>query len=141
MERQRGYSQRRVRARDRVGRSLIPVGRSQTTAELPATNQIASDRLAALSDAVVGVFRGHYGRAPAEAQSLHYGAHVITVLHGGLTRARERLSPETSRDGMNDEVLRAAERALGRRVLSHRSSIHPESHVSFELFLLADQQH
>jgi hypothetical protein len=122
-----------------MGRSVIPVGMSQTTAELPATNQIASDRLAELSDAVVGVFRGHYGRAPAEAQSLHYGEHVITVLHGGLTGARTMLSPEMFHEGMNGDVLRVAERALGRRVLSHRSSIHPESHISFELFLLADE--
>jgi hypothetical protein len=123
-----------------MGTSVIPVGMSQTTAEAPTANRIARDRLAKLSDAVLGVFRGHYGRAPAEAQSLQYGEHVITVLHGGLTRAREMLSPEMLHNGMNDEVLRAAERALGRRVLSHRSSIHPESHVSFELFLLADQE-
>ncbi len=123
-----------------MGRSVIRVGMSQTTAELPATNQIASDRLAELSDAVVDVFRGHYGRAPAEAQSLHYGEHVITVLHGGLTGARTMRFPETFHDGMNDEVLRVAERALGRRVLSHRSSINPESRVSFELFLLEDQE-
>lgn len=122
-----------------MGKGVIPVDGSQTTAEAPATNRIARDRLTALSDAVVGVFRGHYGRAPAEARSLHYGEHVITVLHGGLTRAREMLSPEMFHDGMNGEVLRVAERALGRRVLSHRSSIHPESHISFELFLLADE--
>ena len=118
---------------------MIPAGTSPATAEARATNQIAGDRLAALSDAVVGVFRGHYGRAPAEAQSLHYGEHVITVLHGGLTRAREMLSPEMLHDGMNDDVLRVAERALGRRVLRHRSSIHPESHISFEIFLLAEE--
>lgn len=122
-----------------MGRSVIPIGMSQTTAELPETNQIEGDRLAALSDAVVGVFRGHYGRAPAEAQSLHYGEHVITVLHGGLAGARTMLSPETFHEGMNDEVLRVAERTLGRPVLSHRSSIHPDSHITFELFLLADE--
>ncbi len=119
---------------------MIPVGLSRTPAEAPAPAKIARHQLAELSAGVVGVFRDHYGRAPAEAQSLHYGEHVITILHGGLTRARELLSPERFHDGMNDDVLRVAECALRRRVLSHRSNIHPESHISFEIFLLADDE-
>ena len=119
---------------------MIPVGLRRTPAEAPAPAQIASHQLAALSAGVVSVFRDHYGRAPAEAQSMHYGQHVITILHGALTRAREMLSPEVFDDGINDDVLRVAEGALRRRVLSHRTSVHPESHISFEIFLLADDE-
>jgi len=96
---------------------VIPTGLLQVPAAAPGTDQIASHRLAALSAAVAGVFCDHYGRAPV-----------------GATTARRAFH-----QAMNHELLRSAERTLGRRVLSHRSSIHPESHVSIEIFLLADE--
>lgn len=118
---------------------MIPSGLRQATAAAPGTGQIASDRLAALSAAVVGVFCDHYGRAPADARTLHHEEHVITVLQGGLTPVGASISRKAFHQVMGDELLRCAERTLGRRVLSHRSSIHPESHISFEIFLVADE--
>jgi hypothetical protein len=88
---------------------------------------------------VAGVFCDHHGRAPADARTLQYEEHVITVLQGGLTPVGATTSRRAFHHAMNDELLRSAERTLGRRVLSHRSSIHPESRVTFEIFLLADE--
>jgi uncharacterized protein YbcI len=118
---------------------VIPKGLLQAPAGASAAGQIASHRLSALSAAVVGVFCDHYGRAPADARTLQYEEHVITVLQGGLTPVGATISRQAFHQAMNHELLRSAERTLGRRVLSHRSSIHPEARISFEIFLLADE--
>ena len=118
---------------------MIPTGLLQVPAAAPVPGQIASYRLSALSAAVVGVFCDHYGRAPADARTLQHEEHVITVLQGGLTPIGGTISRHAFHQAMDHELLRSAERTLGQRVLSHRSSIHPESHLSFEIFLLADE--
>lgn len=96
----------------------------------PAPTQITAGHLAALSTEVVGVFREHGGREPAGVRSLHFEEHVITILEDGLMPA--------DREVMGAELVCAAERALGRAVLSHRSSLHPEARISFEIFLVDD---
>ena len=114
-----------------MGSSVSHVGLPPTPADSQATAQIASHHLAALSAALVGIVGDHCGRAPTEVRTVHFEEHVITILQDGPTPADQ--------EAITAEFVRAAERALGRRVLSHRSSLHPESHISFEIFLLADQ--
>ena len=96
----------------------------------PAPTHITAGHLAALSTAVLGVFREHWGRDPARVRSLHFEEHVITILEDGLM--------PSDREVMGAELVRAAERALGRAVLSHRRSLHPEARISFEIFLVAN---
>lgn len=114
-----------------MGSSVSHLGLAPAPADSQATAQIASHHLAALSAAVVGIVGHHCGRAPTEVRTLHSEEHVITILQDGPTPADQ--------EAMNAEFVHAAERALGRRVLSHRSSPHPESNISFEIFLLADE--
>ncbi len=114
-----------------MGRSVSHVRQPPTPADSPAPAQIGSHHLTALSAAVVGIVGDHCGRAPTEVRSVHFEEHVITILQDGPTPADQ--------EAVNAEFVRAAEWALGRRVLSHRSSLHPESHISFEIFLLADE--
>ena len=102
-----------------------------THAVAPAPAPIAADHLAALSTAVMDTFWDRYGCDPAGARSLHFEEHAITILQGGPM--------PLDRDEMGADLVSAAERALGRRVVSHRSSLHPESHISFEIFLLATE--
>jgi hypothetical protein len=102
-----------------------------TPADSPSPAQIASHHLTALSAAVVGIVGDHCGRAPTEVRTVHFEEHVITILQDGPTPADQ--------EAMNAEFVRAAERALGRRVLSHRRSLHLDSHISFEIFLLANE--
>lgn len=102
----------------------------QTTA-VPMPAPIESHRLDALSSAVTGVVRDRHGRAPADVRSLHFEEHVITILQDGPAPGRL--------EDMSADFVRAAERALGRKLLGHRSSIHPESKISFEIFRLAGE--
>lgn len=97
----------------------------------PAPAPIEAHHLAALSTAVVDAFWDRYGCEPSGVRSLHFEEHVITILEDGPT--------PLDQDEIGADLMLAAERALGRGVLSHRSSPHPESHISFQIFLLASE--
>jgi hypothetical protein len=92
------------------------------------TPALASDQLTALSTAVADVFWDRCGCEPSEVRTLHFDEHVIAILEGGPA--------PLPRNGIGADLMEAAERVLGREVLRHSSSLHPESEVSFEMFLL-----
>lgn len=114
-----------------MGRSLSSLSPAPAPTVAPAPPQAAALDLDALSTAVVDAFWDRYGFEPSGVRSLHFEEHVITILQDGPTPLEH--------DEMAPDLVRAAERALGRRVLSHRSSLHPEAQISFEIFLLAGE--
>lgn len=112
-----------------------------------ASNETAGSVRTAVANALVGLFKNHYGRGPTAAKAWLLDDYVFMAMEGGLTRSEETLIA----DGKEEEVRRyrlAFERTLsetakravadvtGRRVLEYHSQIvfHPPR--SFEIFVL-----
>ncbi|HZU39612.1 MAG TPA: Na-translocating system protein MpsC family protein [Solirubrobacteraceae bacterium] len=106
---------------------------------------------AALANAMVGLFKTHYGRGPTAAKAWLLDDYVFVAMQDGLTRSEETLLA----DGKEDEVrnyrlsfqqtvaetaMRAVTELTGRRVLTYHSQIvfHPTR--SFEIFVLEPAQ-
>lgn len=102
---------------------------------------------AAIANAIVGLFKTHYGRGPAAAKAWLLDDYVFVAMEGGLTRSEETLIA----DGKEEEVRsyrlafqrtvaetarRAVAELAGRPVLEYHSQIvfHPPR--SFEIFVL-----
>lgn len=103
---------------------------------------------AAVANAIVGLFKNHYGRGPTAAKAWLLDDYVFVAMEGGLTRSEETLIA----DGKEEEVRRyrlafqatvseTAKRAVseltGRRVLEYHSQIVFRPPRSFEIFVLA----
>ena len=111
--------------------------------------ELSPPRLGALSTAVARRFKCHYGGEPPKATSVRfYDGYVVTVLEHRPARAELRPAErgpgpvvgEPSRrfdEAIAAELVRAAEQALGRRVLAHRTQVIPASRIRFEIFELA----
>jgi hypothetical protein len=111
--------------------------------------ELSSPRLGALSTEVARRFKSYYGGEPPKATSVRfYDGYVVTVLEH--RPARDELSPAESGpaplvgepshhfdEAMAAELVRAAEQALGRQVLAHRTQVIPASRIRFEIFELA----
>ena len=112
------------------------------------SGEAAGSVRAAVANAIVGLFKNHYGRGPTAAKAWVLDDYVFVAMEGGLTRSEETLIA----DGKEEEVRRyrlafqrtvseTAKRAVteltGRRVLEYHSQIvfHPPR--SFEIFVLA----
>jgi uncharacterized protein YbcI len=102
---------------------------------------------AAIANAIVGLFKNHYGRGPTAAKAWLLDDYVFVAMEGGLTRSEETLLA----DGKEEEVRRfrlafqetvsqTARRAVseltGRRVLEYHSQIVFRPPRSFEIFVL-----
>lgn len=106
-------------------------------------------RLSALSSAVAGL-AGDYGRTPASATSWRLGQNcVVTALDAFLTPGEQALVERGDAslvrqlrsalvEVIGDEYVRAAERALGREVIAHRSEVISASSICLEIFLLGE---
>ena len=104
-------------------------------------------RLAALSGAVFELV-ADYGRSPSRATSWRLDERcVVTALEDFMTPAEHRLVAQDNtelvkhlRHGFGEaitgEYVRAAESALGRRVVSHHSTVICASDICLEIFLL-----
>lgn len=107
--------------------------------------------LSALSAAVAELV-GNYGRRPTSASSWWVDEScVVTALEDFLTPAERALVAQgeerTVRNlrtafgaAIRDEYVPAAEDALGREVIDHRSQVICASAVCLEIFLLVDEQ-
>ena len=112
-----------------------------------AVSRPSDSRLGALSTAVADL-AGRYGRSPASATSWRLGQGcVVTALDAFLTPAEQALAARGEASlvrqlrsafaaAVRDEYVGAAERALGRRVIAHRSEIISTSGICLEIFLL-----
>ena len=107
-------------------------------------------QLGALSTAVARL-ASDYGRSPARATSWRLdGSCVVTALEDFLTPAERALIEDGDArlvqglrsafvEAIGDEYARAAEKALGRKVIAHRSELIRAASICLEIFLLANE--
>ena len=101
----------------------------------------------ALENAIVGLFKKHYGRGPSAAKAWVLDEYVFVALEEGLTRGEETLLHSGKEDEIRkfrleyeDAVAEEAKQLVaditGRHVLDYHSQIvfHPVR--SFEIFVL-----
>jgi uncharacterized protein YbcI len=100
-----------------------------------------------VTNAIVAIFRNHYGRGPIKAKTFLMDDYVLTVLHETMTTA-ERTLAESGGEAlvrefrlgfqtvMADEFKGAVAGIVGRKVLSYQSQIAFNPEVCFEFFWL-----
>ena len=102
---------------------------------------------AAISNAMVGLKKRHWGKGPERARTYLGDNYVFCVLEGGLTRNEETLLEAGKDDAIRSyrllfqEVVSEAstgaiERITGRKVLGYHSQIVFRPTRSFEIFVL-----
>lgn len=101
----------------------------------------------AISNAIVGLYRQHYGKGPTRSKTYIVDDIVLCVLQGGIVPV-ERTLVEAGRDDLVQAMRRsfqeakrrdfvaAVEQLTGRRVVAFLSQFSPESDVSIEFFTL-----
>ncbi len=149
-----------VKSRTEVGNRVHePPGLSRLAARptTPGTgptdleDRLDETRLGALSDAVSKLV-GDYGRTPSRATSWVLDERcVVTALEDFMTPAEHRLVAQDKTEvvqdfrhrfgeAITDQYMRAAESALGRRVILHHSTVICASDICLEIFLLAGER-
>jgi uncharacterized protein YbcI len=123
--------------------TLDPPRIAPTTTDTVLSGPLAAD----ISNAVVRLFREHFGKGPTQAKTLLHDDAVVTILRGGFTHAEKTLY-KAGRADIVDEGRRAmqsvferemrseVERLTGRRVIAFLSANHHEPDASVEVFLL-----
>jgi uncharacterized protein YbcI len=105
------------------------------------------EQLAAVSNAIVGIFSECYGRGPTKAKTYMFDHYVFTVLEDILTPVEETLVNNghedlvrrvrlTFQESVADRFMEAVAEATGRRVLTYHSQVTFHPPMSFEIFVL-----
>ena len=105
------------------------------------------DVRAAISNAMVGLKKRHYGKGPERARTFIGENYVFCVLEGGLTRNEETLLDAGKEDAVRsyrllfqevvgDASTGAIEQITGRKVLGYHSQIVFRPTRCFEIFVL-----
>jgi uncharacterized protein YbcI len=112
----------------------------------PATNDRGKPA-AAVSNAIAGLHRTHYGRGPTRARTVMGSDYVICFLEDVYTPV-ERTLIEAGRfdtvrntrnafqDTMREAFSAAVEQAVGRKVVGFLSQVHVNPDLSIETFIL-----
>jgi uncharacterized protein YbcI len=119
----------------------------QRTAAHDGELSLAGPLAADISNAVVRLFREHFGKGPTQAKTLLHDDAVVTILRGGFTHAEKTLYKagkgevvDEGRRAMQDvferEMRAEVERLTGRRVEAFLSANHHDPDASVEIFLL-----
>ena len=106
-----------------------------------------SGLLADISNAMVGLKKGFYGKGPTKAKTYINDNYVLCVMQGGLTKNEETLLAAGQHDLVRQYRLKfqevmaaptteAIERLTGRRVMGYHSQIVFEPEHAFEIFVL-----
>lgn len=106
--------------------------------------------LAALSNAIVGLYKRYYGKGPTKARSYYLEDTVLCVLRDGLTQAELTLARsgrleavtrqrQEFQAALRDEFVKVVEDIVGRRVDAFLSAAHADPDVSVEIFMLAPE--
>jgi uncharacterized protein YbcI len=115
------------------------------------TSDVATERQAGLraeiSNAMVGLKKGFYGKGPTKAKTYINDNYVFCVMQGGLTKNEETLLAAGEQDLVRQYRLRfqeamaaptveSIERLTGRKVVGYHSQIVFEPEHAFEIFVL-----
>jgi len=104
----------------------------------------------AIANAIVAIFKQHYGKGPTGAKAWILDDYVFVALEGGLTRNEETLVADGKQDvvrsyrlafqeTMRVEAMRAVAELAGREVLDYHSQIVFDPVRAFEIFVLASR--
>src|SRR3954453_8024295 len=102
---------------------------------------------AAISNALVGLYRTYYGKGPTRAKTYQMDDIVLCVLEGGtlkieetlLDRGQDNLVHEVRHEfqlALKKEFVSTIEQETGRSVRAFLSQFDPDNDVSVELFFL-----
>jgi uncharacterized protein YbcI len=102
---------------------------------------------AAISNAVVRLFRENVGKGPTKARTIHSGKFVLCVLEDAMTKAERTLATHGKEDyvlgmrhalqeTMHDELNAAVQALTGRKVVAFMSANHVDPDVAAEVFVL-----
>jgi uncharacterized protein YbcI len=119
-----------------------------TDEALRRPTETGGDLRLAISNAIVGLYREHYGKGPTRSKTYINDDTVLTVLWGGIVPIEKTLESEGRADLVQDirrafqDVKRDAfvstiERLTGRTVEVFMSQYDPAADVSIEFFQLS----
>lgn len=105
------------------------------------------EQLAAVSNAIVGIFSESYGRGPTKAKTYMFDDYVFTVLEDILTPVEETLVSNghedlvrkvrlTFQESVAERFTDAVADATGRRVVTYHSQVTFHPPMGFEIFVL-----
>jgi uncharacterized protein YbcI len=117
----------------------------------PETGTRDGEKLAAVTNGIVKLFREYYGRGPTKAKSYMLDDRILVcVLEETMTRVEKTLVDNghgdkvrevrlTFQEAMADEFKQCVRETLGREVAAYHSQLTIEPDLGFEFFVLADQ--
>jgi len=102
---------------------------------------------AAVSNAIAGLHRTHYGRGPTRTRTVMGSDYVICFLEDVYTPVERtlieagrfdtvRATHNAFQDTMRDQFTAAVEEAVGRKVIGFLSQVHIDPDLSIETFIL-----
>jgi uncharacterized protein YbcI len=109
------------------------------------------ERLAAVSNAIVGIFSEYYGRGPTKAKTYLVDDYVLTVLEDILTTVERTLVERghedlvrrvrlTFQEAVAERFMNAVAEATGRRVVTYHSQVTFHPPMGFEIFVLEPEE-
>jgi uncharacterized protein YbcI len=109
--------------------------------------ETGGDLRLAISNAIVGLYREHYGKGPTRSKTYIFENTVLTVLWGGIVPIEKTLAGQGQADVVHDmrrafqDVKRdafigAVEELTGRKVEVFMSQFDSDADVSIEFFQL-----
>lgn len=107
------------------------------------------ERLAAISNAVVGIFSECYGRGPTKAKTYMFDDYVFCVLEDILTTVERTLVDNgeeglvrhvrlTFQEAVAQRFTSAVEDVMGRPVVAYHSQVTFHPPMGFEIFVLGE---
>ena len=108
------------------------------------------EQLAAVSNAIVGIYSECYGRGPTKAKSYLFDHYLLTVLEDILTPVEQTLVERgrhdlvrtvrlTFQEAVAERFRAAVSENTGRRVISYHSQVVFDPDLGFEIFVLEPQ--
>jgi uncharacterized protein YbcI len=121
-------------------------GFASDTAQRPDANH-RGDMLLGISNAVVGLYKQHFGKGPTKARTYADGNVITCILQDGLTAAERTLLQSGHRETVvqgrhmlqesaRDEFVAAVEEITGRTVVAFISGTQVEPDMAAEVFVL-----
>ena len=107
------------------------------------------EQLAAVSNAIVGIFSEYYGRGPTKAKTYAFDDNMLCVVEDFLTTVERTLVDSGQeqlvravrlrfQDTVQDRLKEAVQEITGRPVIAYNSQVTFHPAVGFEVFVLGD---
>jgi uncharacterized protein YbcI len=109
------------------------------------------EQLAAVSNAIVGIFSEFYGRGPTKAKTYAFDDNMLCILEDFLTTVERTLVDSGHeqlvravrlrfQDTVQDRLKEAVQEVTGRPVIAYNSQVTFNPDVGFEVFVLGDSR-